>query len=66
MREQIYRFRVEYIYKMENYDQLVIEHDEMVNAMKERRGLDASSIALRHIENQEKSVLELLIYRVRE
>ncbi|WZL80666.1 GntR family transcriptional regulator [Vallitaleaceae bacterium 9-2] len=59
LREQIYRFRVEYIYKMENYDQLVIEHDEIVNAMKERRGLDASSIALRHIENQEKSVLEL-------
>ena len=59
LREQIYRFRVEYIYKMENYDRLVQEHDEIVNAMKERRGADASSIALQHIENQEKSVLEL-------
>jgi DNA-binding GntR family transcriptional regulator len=59
LREQIYRFRVEYIYKMEDYNQLVQEHDEIVNAMKERRGLDASVIALQHIENQEKSVLEL-------
>ncbi len=58
LREQIYRFRVEYIYKMEDYQQLVLEHDEIVNAMKERRGNDASTIAQCHIENQEKSVLE--------
>lgn len=65
LREQIYRFRVEYIYKMENYDQLVAEHDEIVNAMKERRGLDASSIALRHIENQEKAFWNFLTYKLK-
>lgn len=58
LREQIYRFRVEYIYKMKSYDNLVKEHDEIVSAMKDRRGTEASEIAHRHIENQEKSVLE--------
>lgn len=58
LREQIYRFRVEYIYKMKSYDNLVSEHDEIVSAMKERRGNEASQIAHRHIENQEISVLE--------
>ena len=58
LREQIYRFRVEYIYKMNDYQQLIEEHDEIVNAMKSRKGLDASVIAQQHIENQEKSVLE--------
>jgi len=38
LREQIYRFRVEYIYKMKSYDNLVMEHDEIVSAMKDRRG----------------------------
>lgn len=58
LREQIYRFRVEYIYKMTSYDGLVSEHDEIVNAMIKRKGKDASKIAREHIENQERSVLE--------
>jgi len=58
LREQIYRFRVEYIYKMKSYDSLVSEHDEIVNAMIKRKGKDASKIAREHIENQERSVLE--------
>lgn len=58
LREQIYRFRVEYIYNMTSYDSLVAEHDEIVNAMKLRKGHEAAKIALEHIENQEKSVLE--------
>ena len=58
MREQIYRFRVEYIYKMTSYDGLVSEHDDIVKAMIQRKGKDASKIAREHIENQERSVLE--------
>lgn len=59
LREQIYRFRVEYIYKMKDYTELVKEHDEIVKAMLERKGKDASDIAHEHIKNQELSVLEL-------
>jgi DNA-binding GntR family transcriptional regulator len=43
---------------MTNYDSLVKEHDEIVSAMMNRKGKDASHIAQKHIENQEKSVLE--------
>ncbi len=60
LREQIYRYRVEYIYKMKDYSDLVKEHDEIVQAIKERRGQEASVLALKHIENQEKSVLEFM------
>lgn len=59
LREQIYRFRVEYIYKMDDYSELVKEHDEIVKAMINREGKEASHIAHEHIKNQELSVLEL-------
>jgi len=58
LREQIYRYRVEYIYKMDNYDDLVEEHDEIVKAITKREGKLAADLALKHIEKQEKSVLE--------
>lgn len=60
LREQIYRYRVEYIYKMKDYSELVKEHDEIVKAIRERKGKEASALALKHIENQEKSVLEFM------
>lgn len=59
LREQIYRFRVEYIYKMESYEGLVDEHDEIVNALRSRESIEASTLALEHIEKQERRVLEL-------
>jgi DNA-binding GntR family transcriptional regulator len=58
LREQIYRFRVEYIYKMKSYDTLVEEHEEIVKLMKNRKGKEASIVASKHIENQERSVLK--------
>jgi len=60
LREQIYRYRVEYIYKMNSYDELVVEHDEIVKAIVARDGKRAAEIAMKHIENQEKSVLEYI------
>ena len=43
---------------MKSYEGLVAEHDEIVGAMIERKGKNASNIAREHIENQERSVLE--------
>lgn len=56
LREQIYRFRVEYILKMGDYSPLVKEHDEIVNAIRNRNVKEAQALAEKHIENQEKSV----------
>ncbi|NDL66751.1 GntR family transcriptional regulator [Anaerotalea alkaliphila] len=56
LREQIYRFRVEYITKMEDFQTLVEEHDDIVDAIRHRNNTLAQTLAERHIENQEKSV----------
>lgn len=58
LREQIYRFRVEYIRQMKDYSQLVQEHEEIAQRITQRLGKEASDIAAEHIENQEKAVLE--------
>lgn len=60
LREQIYRFRVEYIYKTESFEELVKEHDLIVALISDKKGKEAADVALRHIENQEKSILELI------
>lgn len=58
LREQIYRFRAEYIYKMKEYDALVHEHDQIVKAIQQKDLVLAEKIATEHIGNQEKSILE--------
>jgi len=60
LREQIYRFRVKYIFEMENYTQLVEEHDEIVNSIKNKDKKKAEAIALKHIKNQEETVIEMI------
>ena len=57
LREQIYRFRVEYIRQMSDFKTLVEEHEEIVKTIMEKNGVEAQEIAARHIENQEKAVI---------
>lgn len=58
LREQIYRYRVEYIYKKKSYADLVEEHDNIVEAIVGRNPKKAADTASQHIENQERSILE--------
>lgn len=60
LREQIYRFRVKYISQMANYDVLVKEHEEIVKSIKNRDKIKAEEIVVRHIENQERAVIDML------
>lgn len=60
LREQIYRFRVKYIKKMDDYTALVMEHEEIVNGIKNKDKKLAKEIAIRHIENQERTVIKML------
>lgn len=60
LREQIYRFRVKYIKKMKDYQVLVNEHEEIVQSIINRDKARAEKIAVMHIENQEKAVIEML------
>ncbi len=57
LREQIYRFRVEYIRQMSDFTSLIKEHDEIVSSIVNKDSKLAKEIAAKHIENQEKAVI---------
>lgn len=57
LREQIYRYRVEYLKDEEMRNQLVREHEELYEAIKERDVEKAQGISFRHIENQRRGII---------
>ncbi|MCT4545160.1 MAG: GntR family transcriptional regulator [Vallitalea sp.] len=59
LREQIYRYRVEYIRKLADYDMLVKEHALIVQSIEDRDVEEARKITLQHIVNQEIAVIEI-------
>ncbi|GMQ64725.1 GntR family transcriptional regulator [Vallitalea maricola] len=59
LREQIYRYRVEYIRKVADFGILVKEHDLIVKSIENRDVDEARKIALQHIVNQEIAVIEI-------
>ena len=61
LREQIYRYRVEYIRKMEDFSVLVKEHEQIVNHIENRNVKAAQTVAVQHIENQERAVIDIFI-----
>lgn len=57
LREQIYRYRVEYLKEEETRNVLVMEHEELTQAIKERDVKRAQEISYRHIENQRMAII---------
>ena len=57
MREQIYRYRVEYLKEEETRNLLVKEHEEITKAIRERDIKNARRIAYQHIENQRMGII---------
>ena len=60
LREQIYRYRVEYLKEEETRNVLVREHEELCQAIKERNVEKAQKISFRHIENQRMAIIETI------
>ncbi len=58
LREQIYRYRMEYIYHIADHRQLVTEHLQIVDALKKKEQELATSLAIAHVQAQKKSVIE--------
>ncbi len=52
LREQMYRYRVEYLKNEDTYGQLVEEHERLMKAIADKDKELASEILCRHIENQ--------------
>lgn len=59
-REQMYRFRVEYLKKAEVRPQLLAEHDEIIKYITEGNKEEASRVVTRHIENQALTVQDVI------
>ena len=59
-REQMYRFRVEYLKKDEVRPQLLAEHDEIIKFITEGNKEEASRVVTRHIENQALTVQDVI------
>ena len=58
LREQMYRYRLEYIKDKDKRNQLVSEHDRILKAIKLRHVVEAKQAIREHIDNQEITVLK--------
>ena len=60
LREQMYRYRVEYLKDSHCYPQLVREHQEMVDAFAERNKDAVTAILRQHLKNQTEAVKRII------
>lgn len=56
LREQMYRYRLEYIKDEDKRQVLLVEHEHIVHALKNRNITEAKTAAREHIDNQEITV----------
>jgi len=56
LREQMYRYRLEYIKDADKRQILLIEHDNILKAIKGRHVAEAKAAMREHIDNQEITV----------
>ncbi len=63
LREQMYRFRVEYLKDIDIRQTLIREHDAIVKAVEERREEEAVRVMKLHIDNQYRTINKALDMR---
>ena len=57
LREQVYRYRVEYVKDLSYHDKLVAEHEALMNAILDGDVDKAKEITRKHIYDQEQIVI---------
>jgi len=60
LREQMYRYRVEYLKEEQTRNLLVSEHEELVKAIREGDVQKAQDISFHHLENQRKAIIRTI------
>ena len=60
LREQMYRYRVEYLKKEEAYPQLIAEHEELIDNSSKENKEEATRIMCEHIDNQVATVINVI------
>ena len=63
LREQMYRYRIEYLKKKECYPQLLEEHAAIIQAIREHDKAKATEITVQRINNQVDTVVDTLRHR---
>ena len=61
LREQVYRYRVEYVKDFSYHDKLVSEHDALMAAIREGDVERAKEVTRKHIYDQEQIVIENVV-----
>lgn len=61
LREQIYRYRVEYLKKVENYPILIKEHDDIYQSLVKHNREEATISIREHVKNQAIAVKEVIV-----
>lgn len=60
LREQLYRYRVEYLKDSKNYPNLIHEHKEIVESLEARDRKRVMAVMREHVENQAAAVREVI------
>ena len=61
LREQIYRYRIEYLKNADNYPILIKEHEAIYQSLYNRNKDDAKEAIAIHVENQAIAVKEVIV-----
>ena len=60
LREQMYRYRLEYVKDARTHSILISEHNDIIQKLSEKNAEEAKSVMRQHIHNQEKGIVRLL------
>lgn len=60
LREQMYRYRVEYLKRESAYPKLIAEHEEIIYFIQEKNKTQAAEMVSRHIDNQVDAVMAVI------
>lgn len=63
LREQMYRYRMEYLKDKHTYTQLLREHDEIVAALKKHDEQEALKCISRHVERQKEHIISVITHK---
>ncbi len=61
LREQMYRYRVEYLKRENVWPKIIQEHNELIAYIEAGDGAEASRVSCQHIDNQMESVMEVIL-----
>lgn len=60
LREQMYRFRVEYLKRSDFHQQLIDEHEEIIETIESGQKEKAARVVCQHVDNQVEAVIDTI------